>query len=453
MMMLIGVLGTFVCLFLILLSRRLRAAHPAANPQPVLSDVQLGEVSYHDIDMLKAIPSQPTLENYVVIGGSGFLGMYIVRLLILRGETKIRVLDLHPPHPDIASNPSVSYIKTDVTSLQSVRDGLTQPFSDGSGLPTVIYHTAAIIRFWERASYTWETSYNVNVQGTANVLSVAKKMPNTILVYTSTADTCIPRSKFLRLGLDYKIPPYHKVTISDDDSPLKPSQSSQSCYTRSKLLAEQLVIGANGWNGLKTGIIRPGCTIMGPNDRILASTLTMARVPVFDKVWSATNVCVWDVAAAHLLHEDALRRNPEESAGQAFLISGKGPAWRLNDIRNAVKYYSSRPLLFDEVPPLLVYILAHFVEFLLFIRYYALLPFYVLRGSKLRLYPEWMGQLVYMQPSTLEYMRDIVIDDSRAQKILGYRPQWSTVQCIRYTVDEMQSGRAREGHGLQLKSD
>ena len=76
---------------------------------------------------------------------------------------------------------------------------------------------------------------------------------------------------------------------------------------------------------------------MGPNDRVLTSTLTMARVPIFDKLWSFTNVCVWDVAAAHLLHEDALRRNPEESAGQAFLISGKGPAWRLHDIRNTVK--------------------------------------------------------------------------------------------------------------------
>ena len=139
------------------------------------------------------------------------------------------------------------------------------------------------------------------------------------------------------------------------------------------------------------------------------------------------------------------------------------------------QYYSSRPLVFDEIPPLLVYTLAHVVEFLLFIRYYALLPFYVLCGSKLKLYPQWMGQLVYLQPSTLEYMRDVVVDDSRAQKILGsviiqrpgclylrlmlyvfdsrYRPQWSTVQCIRYTVDEMQSGRAREGHGLQLKSD
>jgi nucleoside-diphosphate-sugar epimerase len=175
----------------------------------------------------------------------------------LRGETKIRVLDLHPPHPDITSNPAVSYIKTDVTSLQSVRDGLMRPFSEG-GPPTVIYHTAALIRFWDRASYTWDVSHNVNVQGTANVLSVAKKLPNTILIYTSTADTKIPCPKFLRLGLDYNTPPRHKVTVSDDDAPLTPSQGSEGCYTRSKALAERLVIGASGWNGLKTGVIQPG---------------------------------------------------------------------------------------------------------------------------------------------------------------------------------------------------
>jgi nucleoside-diphosphate-sugar epimerase len=183
---------------------------------------------------------------------------YIIRLLLLRGETKIRVLDLHPPHPDIASNPAVSYIKTDITSLQSVRHGLTQVFSDGSGPPTVIYHTAAVIRFWDRAQYTWEVSHNVNVQGTANVVSVAKMLPNARLIYTSTSDTAIPRTNILRLGLNYKVPPWHKVIISDDDAPLTQSQASEGCYARSKALAERLVIGSNGWNGLKTGIIRPG---------------------------------------------------------------------------------------------------------------------------------------------------------------------------------------------------
>ena len=33
-----------------------------------------------------------------------------------------------------------------------------------------------------------------------------------------------------------------------------------------------------------------------------------------------------------------------------------------------------------------------------------------------------MGQLIYIQPTTLEYMRDVVIDDSRARKMIGYVP-------------------------------
>lgn len=81
----------------------------------------------------------------------------------------------------------------------------------------------------------------------------------------------------------------------------------------------------------------PLSTIIGPNDRLLTSTLTMPRVPVWDKMWSSTNVCVWDAAAAHLMYEDALRRIPDETSGQAFLVSGNGPAWRLRDTRNAVK--------------------------------------------------------------------------------------------------------------------
>ena len=30
-----------------------------------------------------------------------------------------------------------------------------------------------------------------------------------------------------------------------------------------------------------------------------------------------------------------------------------------------------------------------------------------------------MGELIYIQPATLEYLRDVVIDDSRARKMIG----------------------------------
>lgn len=274
------VTSSFICLYLVLLSRRLRGPQMGSGSPRVLSDAELAKVSYDNINMVDAIPSEPTMSNYVVIGGSGYLGTYafkhiaklqymltawilcsyIIRLLLLRGETKIRILDLNSPHSDIASNPSVSFVQTDITSLRSVRNGLMRPFPDSSS-STVIYHTAAIIRFWERANYTWHISHSVNVQGTANILSVAKYMPNAILIYTSTAETVLPRTNFLRLSLSFKTPPWRKVTISDNDAPLKLSQGPQSCYARSKVLAERLVIGANGWNGLKTGILRPGLCV------------------------------------------------------------------------------------------------------------------------------------------------------------------------------------------------
>ena len=52
-------------------------------------------------------------------------------------------------------------------------------------------------------------------------------------------------------------------------------------------------------------------------------------------------------------------------------------------------------------------------------RYYFLFPFFVIMRKRPSLTPEWMGNMIYIQPATLEYMRDVVIDDSRARKMIG----------------------------------
>ena len=81
-----------------------------------------------------------------------------------------------------------------------------------------------------------------------------------------------------------------------------------------------------------------------------------------------------------------------------------------------------------------------------------------------------MGTLVFLQPATLEYMRDVVIDDTRARNVLGYdilltlshrscahpcisryRPQWTAAQSIRYSVEQVQSGVVSATHGIQVK--
>lgn len=203
---------------------------------------------------------------------------HIVRLLLLRKEPHIRILDLHPPTDQaLANHPSVSFVKSDVTQLSSVRSGLLTPFKDGNKtelLPSVIFHTAAIIRFWERASYAYPLSADVNVRGTYNVITIASELASlnssrsdaaeTILVYTSTSDLSIPRPRFLKLGKDFEEWPSNTVVVSDEDREWTEDQvrvhGSVSCYARSKREAEKFVKGANGLDSsmLRTGILRPG---------------------------------------------------------------------------------------------------------------------------------------------------------------------------------------------------
>jgi hypothetical protein len=78
-------------------------------------------------------------------------------------------------------------------------------------------------------------------------------------------------------------------------------------------------------------------TIIGPNDTLLMTTLTMSKIPGWGGHSSQTSICVWDAAAAHLQYEDALRCNSRETSGQAFLITGKSRAWRMEDNLEAVK--------------------------------------------------------------------------------------------------------------------
>ncbi|KAF9219894.1 NAD(P)-binding protein, partial [Gyrodon lividus] len=451
MMLLDVLLGTAGAIYLVFLNKRVSGPNNSAREAPSpLTLALLDEASYADIDLTEGIPPA-THKGYAIIGGSGFLGTYLIRLLLLRGEMNIRVVDLNPPEAVISSQAAVSFVRADITDPVSIRDALLQPFNEIGSPPTVIYHTAALIRFWERSYYSWHLSYRVNVLGTRNVVAAAKEIPGATLIYTSTADAIIHSTKFCRLGLDGKYPPWNKHVISDDDPPLGPWEQHESCYARSKVLAERLIIGANGQSGLKTGIIRPGHTIVGPNDRLCTSTLSMPRVPNFGKRYRHTNICVWDAVSAHLLLENALDRVPEEAAGQAYLVTGKGPAWSIGNIRAAIKHISNRPLIFDNIPELLVLILAHVIEALLFIRYHILLPFYLAVGTSPRPEPRWMGESVYLQPATLEFMADITIDDSRARRVLGYMPKWAPEQWIKYAVDEVSSGRTHTGHGLQLK--
>ena len=183
---------------------------------------------------------------------------YIVKLLLLRGETSIRILDLATPSRELLDNPAVTFIPCDITSRQSVEEGLTTPFASSGTPPSVIFHCAASIRFWERAGYTWSASHRVNVLGTENVVAAARLLPKgAILIYTSSSDVILPRPRFLHIAGELDSKPYDSVVFSDSDPPLPDYAESATSYVRSKVIGERLVLDANS-DDLRTISIRPG---------------------------------------------------------------------------------------------------------------------------------------------------------------------------------------------------
>ncbi|KAJ8497202.1 hypothetical protein ONZ45_g12166 [Pleurotus djamor] len=220
------------------LSRRLSGLTPPLHPDA--SENALSQVSYGDVDVrLRAsIPMEKTSKAYIVIGGSGFLGSHIVKLLQLRGEPHIRIIGRHEPPPDLGSRLGVTWLQADITNAQKIRDAILAPFPSKKQAQ-VIYLVAAAIRVFERAAYTWHHSNNTNVRGVINVLEAVKELPAATLIYTSSAGVSVPTAKYLRLGPlnDSDSPPI------SDETPDPPTP--QNNYYRSKRLAEELVKKAN----------------------------------------------------------------------------------------------------------------------------------------------------------------------------------------------------------------
>lgn len=252
--------------YLYLLNRRLSGPHPllrADAPPPESEWDSLGD--YSQIDMLDHIPRQATQRGYVVTGGCGTLGGWIVRLLRMRGERHIRIFDLakRPPEDlaELCSSPEggVEYFQGSITSEGDVQKALATPFADGT-MPSVVFHTASVIRYWERFSHLYSFSHGPNVLGTSLLLSASQRLPDvTAFIYTSTAALSNRKCHFMRLG--YDLDSKEDFTARED---IEGTQDHH--YISTKRIADRLTREANGEGGLTTAVIRPGMSIWGYGD-------------------------------------------------------------------------------------------------------------------------------------------------------------------------------------------
>ncbi|MHA1169818.1 MAG: NAD-dependent epimerase/dehydratase family protein [Candidatus Hodarchaeales archaeon] len=233
--------------------------------------------------------------KYLVTGGGGFLGCYIVEQLLDRGE-KVAVF-ARGDYPELR-DVGVELIRGSLADLTAVNEACRD-------IDTV-FHVAALAGMWGK----WKDFYLTNVLGTENVITACKQQGVKKLIYTSSPSVVFDNKP--QEGVDETIP--------------YPARY-ESHYAKSKAMGEQLVIAANG-EKLLTCSLRPHL-IFGPRDpHLLVTIAARARDGKLPQIGDGKNKVdfsyVEDAARAHLLAADALEPGSPVS-GSVYFISQDEP--------------------------------------------------------------------------------------------------------------------------------
>jgi len=191
-----------------------------------------------------ALAGTAELGHCLVTGAAGFLGRNLVDALLQSG---CKVSALVNRTPLARTHANLVQLRGDVRDARAMRDACR-------GVDTV-FHTAASIALlggrFASAAYR-EAAWQINVDGTRNLLDACEECGVTRLVYTSSVDVCF----------DGRPAPAMNESLPYASRP-------KSVYAATKIEAERCVLEANGARGLLTCAIRPdGIYGAQPNEMI-----------------------------------------------------------------------------------------------------------------------------------------------------------------------------------------
>ncbi|MCJ1360242.1 MAG: erg26, C-3 sterol dehydrogenase [Icmadophila ericetorum] len=267
------------------------------------------------------------VDNVLVIGGCGFLGHHIVKLLLESKSSKISVLDLRTTRNRF---PGVTYYNGDITSSTDVK----RVFEEVK--PEVIIHTASpIVNTLVKDQNIY---YKVNVEGTQNLLDCAVQSGYVkAFVYTSSASVISDGE--------------HDVRNGDETWPVLRGAKANDYYSHTKGIADELVQASNRKNGSRmlTATIRPA-GIFGEGDvQMLLGLLEVYHdgkhiyqlgdnKSYFDFTYVGNVAHAHILAAKHLLSASSSSTpllSSQSVEGQAFFVTNDEP-WHFWDFAQRV---------------------------------------------------------------------------------------------------------------------
>ncbi|RKF77552.1 Sterol-4-alpha-carboxylate 3-dehydrogenase, decarboxylating [Golovinomyces cichoracearum] len=267
--------------------------------------------------MVPILPNEnSSLGNVLVIGGCGFLGHHIVKILHSSYNCTISVIDLHTSRNRLPESDGVKYFNGDITSIESILPIFLQT------KPEIVIHTASPTL----TGASRELYRRVNVEGTRCVIEACQKVSVTALIYTSSASIISDNVTDL--------------INADEKWPIIPAKSQSEYYSETKAL----VLTANrsaSHPSLLTCSLRPA-GIFGEGDVQLIPN--MLKVYENNKTgFQLGDNCnlfdftyVGNVAQAHCLAAVALKATSslstiplshEKVDGESFIITNDQPIY------------------------------------------------------------------------------------------------------------------------------
>ncbi|MHA1439839.1 MAG: NAD-dependent epimerase/dehydratase family protein [Promethearchaeota archaeon] len=319
----------------------------------------------------------------LVTGGGGFLGRYIVEKLLERGDkVSIFCRGFYPELEEIG----VKVIRGDIRDRFAVKAAIKGH--------QIVFHVASKIDMFGK----YKDFYDINVSGTQNVVDGCIKWGIFKLIYTSSASVV-----------------FNGDDLKGEDESLPYPKKYLAPYPKTKMLAEKIVLNANGINGLKTTILRPHL-ICGPRDPSLAPRLIKlakkGRLPIIGNGDNKLDITyVENVADAHILAAES-----SKSAGQIYFISQGEPVvpWEL--LQNLFSQLNIPPIT-RKISYKLAYIGGAILEFF----------FKIFRIRK--------KEPLITRFLASELSKSHFFDISKAKNELGYEPKISLEEGLKKYVD------------------
>ena len=211
------------------------------------------------------------------------------------------------------------------------------------------FHVAASYRLWMR---NYAPMYQINVEGTRNVLEAAGRAGCRKIVYTSTVG-CVGLPKIIN-GV---------VKPADEREIATPDQLSND-YKKSKFQAEAVATKLFHKDGLPIVIVNPTAPI-GPNDvkptptgRIVVDFLNR-RLPAYLET-GLNWVHVRDVAVGHILAAE------KGQMGQRYILGNKDGNWTMQKMLMTLESLTKIPAPKSKIPYWLAFRVAEINEYISF---------------------------------------------------------------------------------------